>query len=331
MTVINITITESPLQILAGVPKFISATTNIPATIFYTLDGSTPTIQSSVLIGELLLPTNQPSVILKLFATDSLISSPVITNIYKPEISSNRNPYDKITGLSPGGHGPDPFPFGDHSPSTPIQFGNTGGIIVNDPTVPGIPDGFDGTATGTYANETDKPLEDYKFKYSETDTIGNRGRGVGTLPANVTVIVPPVPPQSSDANKKLFNPKALVIYQDGREESEEPDVSLINRPFFNLENPELARNGITYHNTAFEGSIPHGSMLKPQFNAKENTYTFYYRDSLTNRWIISKEPFIPKSPTIGSLNQVVFSRMGNKGIGRVFKWIPFQRRVLDAG
>jgi hypothetical protein len=78
--------------------------------------------------------------------------------------------------------------------------------------------------------------------------------------------------------------------------------------------------------------VPHGSFLRAHFNARENTYTFYYRDSLTNRWIISKEPYVAKDPMAGALYNVVFPRRdNNNGIGKIFKWIPFSRRVLDAG
>jgi hypothetical protein len=331
MTVINITITESPIQILAGIPKFITATTNIPATIFYTFDGTEPTIISSVLVGELSLPTSSPTLVVKLFATDGVDSSAIITNTYSQNVTSNRNPRDKITGINATGPtGPDPFPFGDRSPRQPVIFGNTGGITVSDPTVTGIPDGFDGTATGTYSNKTDLSLDQYDIKYSETDSIGQRGNGVGTLPATVTITVPEATSEFSDVNKKLFNPKALVIFQDGRDAPEDPEVSLLNRPYFNLENPELARNGILYNNTAFEGAVTHGTFLRPHFNARENTYTFYYRDSLTNRWIISKEPYNPNANPTGSLSQIVFPR-ADSGAGRVFKWRLFARRVLDAG
>ena len=332
MAVITITINESSDQILAGIPKYITLTTNIPATIFYTLDGTTPTTLSDMAVGQIELPTNQPSVVLKMFATDGVTTCPIITNTFSHIIVPNRNPRDKITGLSPSGPlGPDPFPFGDHSPIQPVQYGNIGGITIDDPDVVGIPDGFDGTGTGTPSNETDQPLETYSFEYSETDSIGERGHGIGTLPAEVTILIPPAPPQSSDANSALFNPKALVIFQDGTKPPEDPDQSLLNRPFFNLENPEVVRDGITFSTTALEGSVPHGSFLRPHFNPRDNTNTFNYRDSLTNRWIISKEPFKAKNPDLGALYKVVMPvRRQSNGIGKVFKWVPFRRRVLDA-
>ncbi len=333
MSVITITINESSEQIVAGIPKTVVLDTNVPATVFYTLDGTTPTISSTIAVGSIKLPTIQPSVVLKAFATDGMTTSPVITALYSGSIVSDRNPRDTVYGLSPEGvplgQAPDSFPFGDYAPTQPVIYGNMAGIVVDAPDVSGIPDGYDGTATGTPSNYTDLPISSYELEFSESNNIGERGRGIGTLPAQVTIIIPPAAPEQSKVNSKLFNPKAMVIFQDGREPPEDPEVSLLNRQFFNLENPETVRDGILYNTTAFEGSVPHGSFLRAHFNARENTYTFYYRDSLTNRWIISKEPYMAKDPMAGALYNVVFPKQD--GIGKIFKWLPFSRRVLDAG
>lgn len=331
MAVLAITIEESDLQTLAGIPNYIVLTTNVPATVFFTLDGTDPTTSSEMAVGQIPLPTDNPSVILKMFATDGTTTCPIVTNVFSHNIVPNRNAHDKISGLTTSGpNGPDPFPFGINSPVQPVTYGNTGGITVDSPEIDGIPDGFDGTATGTSSNETDEPLAAYDFEYSETDSIGERGPGIGTLPAQVTVVIPPPSADYSEANSAIFDPKALVIFQDGTKPPEDPDQSLLNRPFFNLENPEFARDGIMYNTTAFEGAIPNGSFLRPHFNPRDNTYTFYYRDSLTNRWIISKEPYKPKNPDAGALYKVVMPIRKKNGIGKIFKWIPFRRRVLDA-
>jgi hypothetical protein len=333
MAVITITINESSDQVVSGIPKTVILDTNVPATVFYTLDGSVPTVSSTIAVGPIKLPTIQPSVTLKAFATDGVTTSAIITELYSGSIVSDRNARDRIYGLSPEGvplgQAPDPYPFGDYAPTQPVIYGNTAGIVVDAPGVSGIPDGYDGTATGTPSNYTDLPISSYELEFSDSNSIGERGRGIGTLPAQVTIIIPPPAPEQSKVNSKLFNPKAMVIFQDGRDPPEDPEVSLLNRQFFNLENPETARDGILYGTTAIEGSVPHGSFLRAHFNARENTYTFYYRDSLTNRWIISKEPYMSKDPMAGALYNVVFRKQD--GIAKIFKWIPFSRRVLDAG
>lgn len=48
MSVITITIIESVLQLIPGIPKFVTLETNIASNIFYTLDGTDPTLFSNV-------------------------------------------------------------------------------------------------------------------------------------------------------------------------------------------------------------------------------------------------------------------------------------------
>lgn len=330
MAVISISITESPIQKVEGIPIAISVETNIPATVFFTLDGSDPDTSSSIIIDSLSLPTNQNSIVLKLFATDGVNNSPIITKEYGPTTEGLRRPRDEISGLD--AHKPKAsFPYGSFNQGGPAIYGNTAGITVDDPEIEGIPGGFDGA--GGVSHETDLPLEEYQFKFSETNWIGERSAGLGTLPGGVKLFVPPpihedsVPSEgTNDANKPLFNPRSLVIFQDGSEEPFDPAVGHINRAFFSLEDPERARDGSAYHLTAFEGNIPHGSALRQQYNPKNNTITYYYYDNRNARWIISKEPFTPTNPDVGNLSSISFGR--EKGIGKVFKWHTYQRRLI---
>lgn len=328
MSVISITITESSQQIISGIPKTISLSANIPSSIFYTLDGKDPNVSSSIYVGPINLPTNNSSVTLKIFATNGVDSSPIISNVYAPSTLGSRKPHDTVIGLPSGVGVPDLFPYGDNAPLNPIRYGKSGGITVDAPDVPNIPDGYDGSATGTHSNGTDKPLTAYEFVYSTANSKGEIGHGIGTLPATVTISIPETDKQqeSSKTSDKFFNPRAMVIYQDSRNPS--PDnVPQLNRANFSLQNLERSRNGSLLMNTAFDSSSVTGSFLRQQFNPKDNTITYYYRDSDNGRWIISVEPFSPKNDNIGALYRVIFS--GRKdGSSHVFKWIPFMSRKL---
>lgn len=328
MAVISISITESAQQIISGIPQSVSLSTNIPATIFYTLDGTVPTTSSSVYVSAIILPTNNPGVVLSLFATNGTDTSAVTTKTYGPLMSAARQPHDTVIGLSAQKISYSKFPFGDNAPITPVRYGKSGGITVDAPDVPNIPDGYDGTATHTFINGTDQPLTGYEFVYSTTNSKGETGNGIGTLPGKTTIRVPtPTSPSSSSkASDKFFNPKAMVIYQDSREPPFD-DVSQLNRGYFSLANLERSRNGSLLMNTAFESSSVTGSFLRSHYNPKDNTITYYYRDSDTGRWIISVEPWLPKSSNIGALNQIILSSK-TSGIGFVFKWIPFMSRKL---
>jgi len=326
MAVISITITESPVQKVAGVPTTIELSASIPSTIFYTLDGTDPTTSSDIYISAITMP-NLGQVTLKVFATDGTSSSAIVTEEYGTNMVPDRQPRDKVTFTQPPSTNLDLFPFGDHAPARPVIYGNTGGVDVDDPNVAGYPTGFDGTATDTAASETDKQYHrtNYDIEYSERNSKGEYGEGIGTLPATVNIVVPPAPPEQSDANSKIFNSRALVIVQDGREEPEDPNVSMVNKQFFSLGNDEVARDGAHYRTTALEGAVATGSFLKYHYNPREDIYTFYYRDAESNRWIISKEP--RRGTTARALSQMAFPSSGRAG-PKVFKWIPFKRSRL---
>lgn len=70
MAVISISITESSEQIVSGIPKFVNISTNIPSTIFYTIDGSTPTLFSNIYTEAIFLPIDKPTATLKVFASN---------------------------------------------------------------------------------------------------------------------------------------------------------------------------------------------------------------------------------------------------------------------
>jgi len=328
MAVITITITESPIQVVAGIPRTIEMETNIPATIFYTLDGTDPNITSPIAVGPIELPTNQNTVILKAFATDGVTTCPVVTQGYGPNWVPNRNPRDEVIGLCV-----QPLPndgsgfFGSQSPEPNVRYGNTAGVTVDSLDKDGPSDGFDGTATGTSAVNPDETYnrQNYDIKYSDKTTTMS-GPGVGNLPAEVTIQVPPPVSNYSDANSKLFDPKALVIIQDGREEQEDPNQVLINRQFFSMADNEKIRDGVMFQTTGLEGNQPTGSFLRPQYNARDNTWTFPYRDSETNRWIFSIEP-AKKAPNTGAMKQVLLPSR-TFGQRKVFRWIPFKRSIL---
>lgn len=325
MAVISISITESSDQVVAGIPKIVSLETNIPATIFYTLDGSDPTTSSSVYVGPVTLPTDIPTVVFKFYATNGTDSSVIITKTYSPSFVGDRRPHSTVTGLTPGIGRPDPFPFGDNGPFNTAKYGNAGGITVDAAGVTNIPDGYDGS--GNTANGTDLPITSYQFVYSTTNAIGEMGHGIGTFPGKTTIIVPtPTSPSSSSkTSDKFFNPRAMVIYQDSREPTYD-DVPMLNRASFSLQDLERDKNGSLLMNTAFDSSTPSGSFLRQHYNPKDNTTTYYYRDSDTGRWIISVEPFSPRNSNIGALYNVVFT--AQPGSQFIFKWIPFMSRKL---
>ena len=324
---ITIIVTESPLQLLAGIPSNVIIETNVPSTIFYTLDGTEPTVLSNVVVGPVVMPTDSADVILMVFATDGVNTSPIITQEYKTDSKDLRRPYDTVCIEDYNCH-QSTYPFGPPvaGMNIPYEYGNTGGVIVDNQEKPRVPDGYDGF--GNPAGYVNSPECQYDFLFSDTNAIGEMGRGIGTLPGHVLWVKPRnnnKQKEHTNAAGPLFDPRALVIFQDSRETPYDPDVPKINRPYFDLEDYTRARDGGML--TTTDPITPMGSFLKAHYNPTDNCLIYYYYDNRAGRWIISKEPYSPSENPTANLSSIMTRGRGNN-VGLVFKWIPFQYRVL---
>lgn len=331
MTVISISITESAEQIVSGIPRFITISTNIASVIFYTLDGSTPTTNSTIYTGTIQLPTDILQITLSIFATNGSDSSPVITKIYQTDTldqgartshsGTNAIP-NSIQGLN------DPYPFG-MPPITPGQVftgAAEAGFTTDNPLLPETPSGFDSNSSP--AGFTNEPLIGIPTKtqpliYSTTDAEGQTGPGIGTLP--LSTVQRPVPPaEQSNTSDKLFDPRALVIFQDFTKPND-PNMPIeINRQFYTSTSDLNTRQGDLYFNS-IDTPAPGGTFLRQHYNPTDQTLTYYYWNSKSNRWIISKTAFTP-APNAGRYYDLVFGR--DEGAGFVFVWRPFKANYL---
>src|SRR5271166_5257589 len=172
MAVISVTITQSSDQVVAGIPKNVSVSTNIPATIFYTLDGSDPTLFSTMYTGPIFLPFDQLLVTLKILATNGVDSSPIVAEVYMTDIvdSNARLPHSSTTARA-GSILPDRYPYGT-TPFQPKQgYLNPAqsGVNVYDPTLPSISTGFDGAGNPTGFTNQPYDITNYQIVYNTTD------------------------------------------------------------------------------------------------------------------------------------------------------------------
>jgi hypothetical protein len=326
MVVISVSITESSDQIISGIPKSVSISTNIPATIFYTLDGSDPTIYSSIYTSAIIMPTDQLSVTLKVFASNGIDNSAIITETYTTNILNNLRVPHAATTANTGVSLSNKYPFGTNPNQPQSNYLNPGeaGTTVNDSALPRDGTAYDGT--GNKTAETNLPYvpENYDIVYPKTNSIGEVTIGVGDIPSKIKVQPTIEAPQSSNSYDKLFDPRAFVIFQDASKE----DPTLppnINRISFTLENSERARTGNNFFTSGLDSQANTGTFLRSHFNPRDNTITYYYLDNISNKWIISKIPYQPKGD-VGNLYSIVLSK--NKGAGMVFQWYPFNRRIL---
>jgi len=329
MAVISITITSSEEEIISGIPKKISLSTNIPASIFYTLDGTTPTLFSSIYTDTIFLPTDKLSITLSVFATNGVDNSAIITETFTTNIVSGTNARlaHSATTAQPGESLDGLYPYGTNAPQPGATYLSTAeaGITVNDPSLPSTPTGYDGSGNPTGFTNKAYDLTNYSIEYSTSNSIGETGPGIGTLPANVKIAAEPAPPNESFTNSNMFDPRAFVIFQDANTENVN-DPPHINRISFSLENPERARDGNHYYTAGLDAPPVSGSFLRSHYNPRTNQITYYYLDTWTNKWIISTAPYVNTNPQAGNLAGVVLS--SKPGSKYVFEWLPFTRRVL---
>lgn len=323
MSVISLSITESEQEIVSGIPTSITIEANIVCVIFYTLDGTTPTTDSLVYVGPISLPTNYPSVTLKIYATNGTDSSSIISNTYAPSNIGLRRPFSTVTNVSNTvDNRIDKAPFGDNFTTPPYSYGKSGGITVDDSEIENVVrTGYDSLGEPSESG-MDREIKHYEMIYSTTNRQGESGHGIGQLPI-ITIQNSAPPPIQSSTKDRVFNAKALVIYQDSRDGSR----TMLNRPYFNWQDLERSRNGALLFNSAYEANNITGSFVRQYFNPQDNTITYYYRDSDSGRWIISKEPFSPKNSNIGSYSNMVFLSR-SPGDRYVYPWVPFQSRKL---
>lgn len=334
MTVISISITESAEQIVSGIPRSASISTNLPATIFYTLDGTDPTLFSNIYTSTIQLPTDNPILVLKVFATDGINSSNIVINTYETDVLG-QNVRAPHSGTDAPANSTQALinlpPFGSSSlaPTQHFLGPATAGLTVDDPSLPQVSTGFDGNGneTGfTNGQSLDIPSQNFPFLYSETDAEGQRGPGIGTLPLNKIIFGAP-PPEQSNIGSPMFDPRALVIIQDLTVKQDPLVPPHINRMSFTLEDVEHTRTGNQFFNTGLDAPPVSGSFLKQHYNPANNTMTYYYFDSTQNRWIQSTVPFTPKADQYNYASKTVLRR-GGFGATKVFSWIPFKASYL---
>ncbi len=341
MTVISITITESTSQIVSGIPQSVSITTSIPATIFYTLNGSDPTVMSLIYMGAITLPTDQLCVQLNVFATDGVNTSPIIYNTYQTDIlgQNARFPHSGTTAQPQPFSTQNPAPFGAPPIQPNVQFLGPGaaGLTVYDPNIsPQVPGGFDANGNPTdFTNGQDTtglPQKNFPYLYSTANEEGETGPGIGTFPP-FTTVYPPPPPEISNMNSPFFDPRALVVVYDATQPIDPTTPIPVFREHGTMELVERVRDGNQLFNSGLDAPPVTMAMTRPQYNVVDNSVTYSWYDSTQNKWLFNRQPYNPKPTAIGNFSSaMVFGTQGSQGIGsagsRVYQWLPYKGSYL---
>ncbi|MCZ2224483.1 MAG: chitobiase/beta-hexosaminidase C-terminal domain-containing protein [Chitinophagales bacterium] len=323
---INVTITESSEQISSGIPKFVELSTDIISNIYYTLDGTDPTYMSMIYIDKIRMPASSPTITLKVFASNGLDSSNIVEKKYFPISADNvKYPYS-LTDSEPNKNtNTILYPFGTNSNNPKAIYSNPSNSDRNISSLgsDGYSNGFDGS--GNPGNYTDKPFttENYQIQYSTANAIGETGKGIGNLPAEVLVQLKTQPPEESEAGDKLFDPRAMVVYVDTRNQDDDDDPYITSQ-YLNLEPPEVG-DGAKLYAVGINSPNASATWIRSHHNKREGTLTNYYFDTKSNRWLIIKSQYNPKQ-TFDNISGYVLGH--GAGAKYVYSWYPWMRRVI---
>jgi hypothetical protein len=297
-----LTISAIPLgpELIDGIPMLVALETNMPATLFYTLDNSEPDNFSNIYLSPIKLPTENTVVL-------------------------------KVVGISGFDRGYLRVVFSTNSTSLHLTRrvdGYGAGVVVDAYSIPNVlTDGYgvfeislDGDDAYGEVNDVvrsyDESIYDYDIVLS---TTGVNGIGSGTAPRLL-----PSPQEESDWNidspnhqNVFFNPKSLFITIDGRDGYADQSVFIINRP-----------NGSTRDHTKYlygkelyeADTYISGGFVRSFYDYKNGLAVFYYYDSNETRWVRSVQE-IDKT-------RVPFPYRRQFGNPFVFKWIYNKRTML---
>jgi hypothetical protein len=323
VSVISLTLTQSAHETLRGIPDTITVSTNIPAVVFFTIDGTLPNTNSSVYVSPIRLPSSLSQVTLNVLATDGTNTSSVVSQTFTGDLSSVVNfsggakfPQATQASIGNSANGNSLFPFGTTNPGSNTQYTGVGSSAntIYDQSLPSVPNGYD--ESGNPASFSNDPIDVFgappQIKDKNVSVIGKNG------PIEFVQ-------EFSSNNDKLFNPKALVIYHDASN-TDLLTPTIINRPHFSLENPELIKDGILLSTHNLNSPTITGSFIKSHYNPNTGTMKTYYRDSAVNRWIISEWQYTPTEPSLNSFSNLVFGR--EPGSVHVYPWHLWMRRTL---
>jgi hypothetical protein len=306
MAVIIITAEGLGSELVAGIPLLVSLSTNLPSTIYFTIDGSEPSASGAIYVQPIPMPTDAGSIRLRALAVSG----------------SDRSTLDVVYRVDTGMTAP------------PWRLPYDGaGVVVDAYGVPEVV--FDGYGVDPHDSSdvftadypvrgADEPLQDYEFRYS---TTGAAGQGLGTLiaigfpdPALMARKLGAVDPRTSSPNHDnvFFNPRSLFVTVDGRDGYQDQSVFLRNRPWAGTLDPVKYLGGKQFLE---EAPYISGGLVRSFYNWDKGFMVTYYWDSNELRWIRSIQ-------SLDSSRRPATGMRPGTGPPMVFKWVYNKRSTI---
>lgn len=289
MTVVTLTFTGSEEEIVSGIPRTMTITSNIPSTIYFTIDGTTPTISSPIYTGTFNMPDGVNSVTLSAFGVDgSNNAGAILTQVFAPD--TTRITVSRIVG-------------------------SEGFVISRAETGDNTPSGY--TADGETARFIDVDLETLDIIRKD---VGYNGIAEGTaISVNVpnaestgSLIDDGFVPFSTPEVGELFNPNARMIMIDNRKDN---DLRLIMRPYGSLNDPYREFGGKRIRETTSDAMYISGGFVRRFYSTKNNIMVSYYYDNNEGKYVQNIQE-LPSN--IKNTNNI---GVNSSGPPLVFQWV----------
>jgi len=295
MSFATLTFTKSSTEIVSGIPEFVGISSSVSALIYYTLDGTLPTMFSSQYLGSpIKMPTSNATVTLSAVAYvldgyENLVPGSVFSETYAlPDHYASRvrnMSFEGISYMYPGGLN---IPFWYDYDGNPLVY-----ISV--------------------------PLEDFLKELTPSYKNADGSIRTGVDGGLVQRVTRPLSAEaisnesySNPSGNGYFNPNSLLVVIDGREARSVDDVLLMNSPYMSLRDPEKNFTGVDFYNRHGTNYVS-GSLTKFHYNRSKGVIVFYYFDSNTGRWIKSIQN-LPKANAVLRSNAIITNPV-------VFEWM----------
>jgi hypothetical protein len=294
---IQLTIELSQIELISGIPEYITFKTDVPSIVFYTLDGTVPESDSMVAEGRVYLPSNVGSVTVTAVAVSEDDNSDIVTETF-----STLMQIDKVQNIRYEG----------------IQILPSGSDYL-------VSLGFD--EDGDPTQNSSIILDDLDIVASKTDYIGMpiEGQEDGKTTRDFinfikdkTKISHPYKTTPNN-NNVYFDPKSKYIEIDGTTTSamESQIVKIVNRPYGNFDPVSKG------YNEAMKQSenVISGNLVRSMYDPATGIYVSFYYESKDSRWIVSKQKTDKKIFVINfnsEKNKFVFRWVEDRHMTRIF-------------
>ena len=280
---ITLTLQEAEIELLDGFPEYVYFDTSIPATVYYTLDGTEPNLSSLIAVDKVYLPTLSGSITVRAIAVAGDDFSEIISAEY---YVSNDLDGRRITG-------------------------NEGIAVMRygDDPVDSLSYAYDGTSASNIAYD----VNDLDIKASQTDSYGIEIKDGKTSREFINFSkkseAAESPDTSSPNNNPNFDASAKFIIIDGttNESKENQVVKIVNRAY----NTFGTTTNFYKERLGEKQPIVTGNFVKSYYNKNTGKYVSYYWESLESRWIRSDQIIDRKTLNIGLSSEGSF----------VYRWV----------